>query len=33
MFEFHNTGLGYNLGFYMAVISGFGGLAFFRGRR
>jgi len=33
MFEIHNTGFGYNAGFYMAVISGFGGIALFRRRR
>ena len=28
--EANNTGFFYNLGFYMAIISGFGGLALFR---
>ena len=30
MFAENNTGFGYELGFYMAVISGFGGLALSR---
>ena len=30
LFAEHNTGLSYELGFYMAVISGFGGLALTR---
>ena len=30
IYEIHNTGLPYNIGFYMAIISGFGGLALFR---
>jgi len=30
IFEMYNTGLGYNFGFYIAVISGFGGLSIFR---
>ncbi len=30
LYEQANTGLGYDLGFYCAVISGFGGLALFR---
>lgn len=30
IYEAHNTGFPYNLGFYMAIISGFGGLALFR---
>jgi len=33
IFETYNTGFTYNLGFYIAVISGFGGIALFRGRR
>lgn len=33
MFENINTGFAYELGFYMAVISGFGGLALVRRRR
>lgn len=28
-----NTGLGYDIGFYMAVISGFGGLALIRRKK
>ena len=32
IYEVYNNGFAYNLGFYMAVISGFGGLAIFRGR-
>ena len=30
LFAEHTTGLSYELGFYMAVISGFGGLALTR---
>lgn len=30
IYEVNNTGFFYDLGFYMAVISGFGGLAFHR---
>ena len=30
IYEANNTGFFYNLGFYMAIISGFGGLALFR---
>ncbi len=33
IYETHNTGWWYDLGFYMAVISGFGGLALTRRRR
>ena len=33
MFAPVNTGLTYELGFYMAVISGFGGLALCRRRK
>lgn len=33
MFESVNTGIGYEAGFYMAVISGFGGLALTRRRK
>ena len=33
MFETNNTGFSYELGFYMAVISGFGGLALCRRRK
>ena len=32
MYEINNTGFFYELGFYMAIISGFGGLAFSRRR-
>jgi len=32
VYETNNTGWWYDLGFYMAVISGFGGLAFSRRR-
>ena len=30
VYEAANTGWWYDLGFYMAIISGFGGLSFFR---
>lgn len=30
MYEIHNSGFWYDLGYYMAIISGFGGLALFR---
>ncbi len=30
IYEIHNTGWWYDFGFYMAIISGFGGLSFFR---
>lgn len=30
IYETNNTGFFYDLGFYMAIISGFGGLAIFR---
>lgn len=33
MYEVHNTGFWYELGFYMAIISGFGGLSFSRKKR
>lgn len=29
-YEIINTGFTYNLGFYIAIISGFGGISFFR---
>jgi len=32
IYEQHNTGWWYDLGFYMAVISGFGGISLFRKR-
>ena len=32
VYEVMNTGWGYDLGFYMAIISGFGGLSFARRR-
>lgn len=32
IYEIHNNGFWYDLGYYMAVISGFGGLAIFRRR-
>ena len=31
--EVYNTGFGYDLGFYMAIISGFGGLALSRRKK
>ncbi|TYQ12697.1 UNVERIFIED_CONTAM: hypothetical protein Cloal_3729 [Acetivibrio alkalicellulosi] len=33
IYEVSNTGFGYNFGFYIAVISGFGGLSVFRKKR
>jgi hypothetical protein len=33
IYEISNTGWWYDVGYYMAVISGFGGLSFFRRRR
>jgi len=33
LYEIHNTGWWYDLGFYMAVISGFGGIALSRKSR
>ena len=33
IYEIHNTGWWYDLGYYVAVISGFGGLSLFRRRR
>ena len=33
IYEVYNTGFTYNLGFYIAVISGFGGLSLFRGKK
>jgi len=30
IYEVYNNGFSYNLGYYMAIISGFGGLAIFR---
>lgn len=30
VYEVHNTGWFYDLGFYMAIISGFGGVSLFR---
>lgn len=30
VYEIHNTGWWYDFGFYMAIISGFGGLSLFR---
>lgn len=33
IYELNNTGWWYDLGFYMAIISGFGGLALVRRRR
>lgn len=33
MYETLNAGIGYDIGFYMAVISGFGGLALVRRRK
>ncbi len=32
VYEIHNTGWFYDLGFYMAIISGFGGVSVFRKR-
>ena len=33
MYEIFNTGLGYNFGFYIAIIGGFGGLSLSRRKR
>jgi hypothetical protein len=33
LYEIHNTGWWYDFGFYMAIISGFGGLSFFRKKK
>jgi len=33
IYEVANTGLGYDFGFYMAIISGFGGLSLFRRKK
>jgi hypothetical protein len=33
VYEVNNTGIWYDLGFYVAVISGFGGLSLVRSRR
>lgn len=33
IYELHNTGWWYDLGFYISIISGFGGLSFFRRKR
>ena len=33
IYEVYNDGFWYDLGFYMAVISGFGGLALFRKKK
>lgn len=33
IYETLNTGFWYDLGFYMAIVSGFGGLGFARGRK
>ena len=33
IYEINNTGLGYEFGFYMAIISGFGGLSLARKKR
>jgi len=33
IYEVYNTGFTYNLGFYIAVISGFGGLSLFRKKK
>lgn len=33
IFELNNTGFGYEIGFYMAVISGFGGLSLLRKKK
>lgn len=33
IFEINNTGFGYEIGFYMAVISGFGGLSLLRKKK
>lgn len=33
VYEINNTGWWYDLGFYIAVISGFGGISFFRKKK
>ncbi|HRR07459.1 MAG TPA: hypothetical protein PLO56_02095 [Rhodothermales bacterium] len=33
IYEVQNIGFWYDLGFYMAIISGFGGLSFFRKKK
>jgi len=33
IYEVVNTGLGYDLGYYMAIISGFGGISIFRNKK
>ncbi|MDR0314531.1 MAG: hypothetical protein LBH71_01095 [Oscillospiraceae bacterium] len=33
IYEVNNTGFFYDLGFYMSIVGGFGGLAFSRSRR
>jgi len=33
IFEVYNTGFGYNFGFYIAIISGFGGISFIRRKK
>jgi len=33
IYEIYNNGFAYNLGYYAAIISGFGGLALFRRKR
>ncbi len=33
IYEIYNTGGWYDFGFYMAIISGFGGLSFFRKKK
>lgn len=33
IYEIQNTGWWYDFGFYMAIISGFGGLSFFRKKK
>ncbi len=33
IYEVNNTGWWYDFGFYMAIISGFGGLSFFRKKK
>lgn len=33
VYETHNTGWFYDLGFYISIISGFGGIALFRKKR
>lgn len=33
IYEIHNVGIWYDVGFYMAVISGFGGISLFRRKK